>query len=91
MRNDSRVKKVVIRARELEDGEQYRQPLPPVDQSIQFNIEDDFPLEHRVHTYTTTVEDEQGREHILRLQWAHGLKLRTVGLLFSSVGIFITM
>ena len=62
--------KVVIKARELEDGEQYRQPLPPVDQSIQFNIEDDFPLENRVHTYTTTVEDEQGREHILRLQWA---------------------
>jgi len=62
--------KMVVKARELEAGEQYRQPLPPLDQAIQFNIEDEFPLENRVHTYTTTVEDEEGREHILRIQWA---------------------
>ena len=82
--------KVVIRARELEDEvKQYRQPLPPVDQSIQFNIEDDFPLEHREFIHTPPLWKMSKVVNIYYdFSGLHGLKLRTVGLLFLSVGIF---
>jgi len=74
--------RVVLKARELETAEEYRHPLPPINQSIQFQIEDVFALGGRVHHYATTIEDEQGREHFLRLEWNSHFKTKDRSLFF---------
>jgi len=62
--------KVVVKPRKLEEGEQYRDPVPAPDQSVEFLVEDWFAQSYKIMHYARNITDDKGKEHRLDIEWS---------------------